>query len=709
MWKYFKYKFDRALEKSFLNLVFFLFLVSVVGILLLSIVFYALYLFQIVSLEGRFFTFVWNTFGYFIDVGTIAAEGYADNTAWDKFLKIFITLFGVIIFSTFIGIVSQAISARVELLRSGNGPVYENDHIIIFHFTRKLIPLLQELFQAFDDHQYKTSIVVVSKYLPFEAQSKVESYLNIPKNVNLIFRTGYAWQKKIPSIVNLQEAKELILLKPDIDEEFRNIEDCDIEVGKGITTLLESSYFNRSKTNVICEFFTKQKSELYRNYVSDILKEDSNTNIKKSKNKILFVEVEDCRANLISQAIITPDVLEIYDEIFSSTGSDIYFIEIQKLKPELQDICQQFDNHYLNDLNAKLYKSICIGTFQQDKDFEESSKTEVDIAINSKDKISFSSISGFVFIAHDLEEILADIQSIDGVAKEPMPITQLNCLEDREDINAVLISDKVDFNRLNKILNMISNNQELKISSLKLLHDNYINKENLESLKIDFSNQGYTFITEKINFHEFRNESRYPYEILNKVFNGFNKIICIYDDIVDEDDNINNIKDNKVIDTFNLLTFINKTEKAIVNNQISFITEVGGFKTKQLLENNRKFYYNPFFGEDIIDLNTISSKIIASGVVDSRNVQLINSFLGTGPKIKSYTVNNEILNTSFDELEYYFANEKGEIIIGIVDYDLAPSNNTRSQNRKKINQILVNPDQRQIFELSKGDRIITII
>ena len=709
MWKYLKYKFDRALEKSFLNLVLFLFIVSVVGIILLSIVFYILYLLQIVTLEGKFLTFVWNTFGYFIDVGTIAAEGYSDNTAWDKFLKIFITIFGVIIFSTFIGIVSQAISDRVELLRSGNGPVYENDHIIIFHFTRKLIPLLQELFQAFEDHQYKTSIVVVSKYLPFEAQSKVESYLNIPKNVNLIFRTGYAWQKKIPFIINLQEAKELILLKPDIDEEFRNIEDCDIEVGKGITTLLESSHFNRSKTNVICEFFTKQKSELYRHYVSDILKEDSNTNIKKSKNKILFIEVEDCRANLISQAIITPDVLEIYDEIFSYTGSDIYFIELKKLKPELLNICQQFDNHYLKDFNAKLYKSICIGTFKQESNFEESSKTEVDMSINSQEKIPFTDISGFIFIAHDIDEILSDIQSIEGVEKSAMPVTKLNCLEDKEDINAVLIADKVNFNRLNKILNMISNNEELKISSLKLLHDNFINKENLDTLNADFSNRGYSFKTEQINFHEFRNESRYPYENLSKLFNGYNKIICVYDDIVDEDDNINNIKDNKVIDTFNLLTFINKTEKSIVNNQISFITEVGGFKTKQLLENNRKFYYNPFFGEDIIDLNTISSKIIASGVVDSRNVQLINSFLGTGPKIKSYTVNNEILNTSLDELEYYFANEKKEIIIGIVDYDLSQSDNSWSKNRKKINQILVNPDQRQIIQLSKGDRIITII
>jgi hypothetical protein len=95
--------------------------------------------------------------------------------------------------------------------------------------------------------------------------------------------------------------------------------------------------------------------------------------------------------------------------------------------------------------------------------------------------------------------------------------------------------------------------------------------------------------------------------------------------------------------------------------------------------------------------------------VDSRNVQLINAFLGAGPKIKSYTIKNETLNTTFDELEYYFANEKKEIVIGIIDYDLSPTNNKWSQNRKKINKILVNPDQRQLLHLSKGDRIITII
>ena len=707
MWKYLKYHFDRSLEKSFLSLVFFLFLVSTIGIVILSLVFYVLFLLNIVTVEGKFLTFLWSTFGYFIDVGTIAAEGYYDNSSWDKLLKIFITIFGVIIFSTFIGIISQAISDRVELLRSGNGPLYEKNHIVIFNFTRKLIPLLQELFQAFEDNNYKTSIVIVSDLLPRDAQNRVESYLDIPKKINLIFRTGYAWQKKIPNIVNLNEANQLIILKPDINEEFNNIEDCDIEVGKCITTLLESNQFNRTKTNVICEFFTKQKSELYRFYVSDILQEDRNINFAQSQNKILFIEVEDCRANLISQAVNTPDILEIYDEIFSYTGSEIYFIEFNKLDTVLRDKCLMFKNLKMKDLNAKLFNSICIGTFFQKDDFDQSDETEVKIQINPKNIFNFDEISGFIFIAHDLNEIYRDINEIEDTHKNQISLNNISYFDDKEVINPVIVADEVNFNRLKKIINRISDNEDIEIDKLKLIHDEYISNEEISNLNEEFKNQ-FEFFIKKIDFHELRNETRYPYKILKDLFEGYNKIICVYDNIVDDDDNINNIKDNKVVDTFKLFSFINKNDKTKINKNISFISEVGGFKTKQHLENNRKFYYNPFIGEDIIDLNTISSKIIASGVIDSRNVQLINSFLEKGQKVKSYTINNDLLETSFDELEFYFANKKNEILIGIIDYDLY-ENDKFYYKRKKINQIIVNPDQRKKIKLSNGDRLITII
>ena len=138
MIKFFKYKFDQALEKNFLNLVLFLFLASSLGIVLFSIIFYLFFLIGIISIDGVFGKFIWMTFAYFIDVGTISGESYADNTTADKVFKILITLFGIIVFSSFIGIISQALSNRIEQLREGKGYISEKGHTIIFNFSKKI-------------------------------------------------------------------------------------------------------------------------------------------------------------------------------------------------------------------------------------------------------------------------------------------------------------------------------------------------------------------------------------------------------------------------------------------------------------------------------------------------------------------------------------------------------------------------------------------
>ena len=142
MIKFLKYKFDQALEKSFFNLALFLFAISLLGIVLFSLMFYFLFLIGIISVDGAFGKFFWQTFTYFIDVGTISGESYGDNTSADAIFKILITIFGIIIFSSFIGIISQALSNRIDELRQGKGYIVEKDHTIIFNFTKKTIPLL---------------------------------------------------------------------------------------------------------------------------------------------------------------------------------------------------------------------------------------------------------------------------------------------------------------------------------------------------------------------------------------------------------------------------------------------------------------------------------------------------------------------------------------------------------------------------------------
>ena len=261
MFKFIRYKFDQALEKSFLNLVIFLFGISLLGIVLFSIVFYILFLIGVISIDGVFGKFIWMTFAYFIDVGTISGEAYTDNTTTDKAFKILITIFGIIIFSSFIGIISQALSNRIEELREGKGYISEKDHTIIFNFSKKTIPLLNELFKSYEVE--KKTIVICSEYDTKDISAKIESATNIPKNINLIYRKGYGWQKKIPALLDFEGASHFIILKPDQNHEYKSENDCDNEVGKTLTSLITSKDYQNTGGNIVAEFSSKQKQVLY--------------------------------------------------------------------------------------------------------------------------------------------------------------------------------------------------------------------------------------------------------------------------------------------------------------------------------------------------------------------------------------------------------------------------------------------------------------
>ena len=154
---------------------------SVLGIIVFAAIFYLLHLIGFLSVDGILSQYIWQTFAYFIDVGTIAGEDYGQNTTADKIFKIIITIFGIIIFSSFIGIISQALANRIEELRAGEGIVVEKNHIIIFNFTRKTIPLLSELFKAYDKE--KKTIIILSDKKPKDVLAKIESAINIPKNI----------------------------------------------------------------------------------------------------------------------------------------------------------------------------------------------------------------------------------------------------------------------------------------------------------------------------------------------------------------------------------------------------------------------------------------------------------------------------------------------------------------------------------------------
>ena len=719
MFKHIKYRFDQALEKSFFNLVLFLFILSFLGIIVFAAIFYLLYLIGLVSVDGILSQYIWQTFAYFIDVGTIAGEDYGQNTIADKIFKIIITIFGIIIFSSFIGIISQALANRIEELRAGEGIVSEKNHIIIFNFTRKTIPLLSELFKAHDKE--KKTIVILSDKKPNEVLSKIEGAINIPKNINLINRKGYGWQKKIPKLLDFIGASDFIFLKPDVNDEFETEYDCDNEVGKSLTSVICSKEFQKTGGNLVAEFSSKQKQELYEVYNIQKITQA----IKNSKNKKsypLFVESEDIRAKVISQAVNTPDIVEIYDEIFSYKGSEIYFIDTKNLNLEIKNKLNKLNNKDIYELNSIFDRVICLGfyntkneNFGKQEDGSAYLNPEVLwVDINSDKKINFNEIDGLIFIASNKKEIFDEI-SLSEKNKDNIEDINLDLIEFNHDTNIALLADDVQDERIIRVLDNIKQNnlyKNIKLIRIYVDENGMINNAENFKTKIDeFKNEGIKLELYEVSFKNWRHEQYYPFVSISEIFNEFNSIICIYDNITDKDENINNVKDNKVLDNYILFSNFDIDNEEFQNKPRSFVTEVGAFKTKDILERHKKDIYSPFFGTDIIDINTLISKIISTGTIDNKNKKLIDLFLGATYKFKTYTINNDILETSFSELEKFFAKKK-QILLGIINYDFKDVKedfkSKSSMPRRKIREILINPDQRKRISLDKGDRMITI-
>ena len=159
----------------------------------------------------------------------------------------------------------------------------------------------------------------------------------------------------------------------------------------------------------------------------------------------------------------------------------------------------------------------------------------------------------------------------------------------------------------------------------------------------------------------------------------------------------NPIEDHGMINNF---IGFSKVRRHHPEKNQSLITYVNGFRTKKILQDFKFKYYSPFIGNDVVEMNSIVSKYIAAATFDLKHTNLINLLFQRVHTLKSHTLLDKSLSTTFCELEKYFQN-KNEVLIGIIDYDF-------SLSRRKIKNISINPEQRQQIDLDEGDRLITI-
>lgn len=824
MWKFIKYSFNKAFEKDLLYLIIFFLFLSFIGVTVISTLIFVLQELGVLS-ENNFYTeTLWQGFRlFFVTEAFFSLDD--KNTFLDYFFKFNITIFGILIFSSIIGIITNLISNRIEELRTGKTKIEEENHIIFFNFSRRLIPLLTELCKAYENE--KQSFVVVSNEEPLVVMEKIKNVIKIPKNITILARKGYAWQKSLLDKINLEKAKQVIILKPDINELFKTEMDCDVEVGKSVSSIIGSKEYNKKPCKIFSEFHNEKSGLSHLMFSMDIW----GKKIGKVGNDYVpeLVSSQELKSDILSQCTNTPDLTEIYDNLFGYEGSEIYFVDPDKSK--FKEVLNKNIGKNIKDLNRLCDNIIVIGFFYKDQN---KNKVLNKIFLNTPINFPLTKNFGIICIAENEDQIIKELNELESHEKVVKDIDP-NFKQDDQDLNISLLDFSKEKNKeyLTKIVGkLVSSNYYNNLKKIDIYHNEKVDElNNINfSTKINSSEEN-ELINLGIIFHRIDTDHEHYYKFqvykvnqnsplyskikpadeilniikkkdlkknldekeyciytkwaggtenkfkikLNNILNENNEIIIIlkkYDtgkiefleisktEVLDcktkilkefdkieskkksfqEDIKINTIQKNldklseditnidKVLDynkefeQSNCIILLNESNQqiqkfrenpiedhAMINNFVGFsrilndqslITEVNGYRTKKILEDFKYKYFSPTIGNDVVEINSIISKYIAAATFDMNNSDLINLLFKRAHTLKSHTLLDKSLSTTFCELEKYFQS-KNEVLIGIIDYDFYLS-------KRKIKSISINPEQKKQIDLDEGDRLITI-
>jgi Trk K+ transport system NAD-binding subunit len=246
----------------------------------------------------------WEALMRTLDAGTMGGD-----TGWGFRLVMFlVTLGGIFIISTLIGVLTTGVESKMEELRKGRSRVIESNHTVILGWSDQIFTILNELVLANSNH--KGSCIVV-----FGSQDKVEmedaiaervNQRGVPNKTRIVCRTGSSIDANDLSITNLNLARAIVVLSPE------DSEDPDAEVIKTILAILNSPSRKQAPYHIVAE-----------------LREPRNFEIAKvvGRNEVEWVLVGDMIARVIAQTCRQSGLSAVYTDLLDFGGVEIYFSE----------------------------------------------------------------------------------------------------------------------------------------------------------------------------------------------------------------------------------------------------------------------------------------------------------------------------------------------------------------------------------------------
>ncbi len=240
-----------------------------------------------------------------LDAGTMGG----DQGSWPFLVAMLtVTLAGVFVVSTLIGILTSGIDTRLESLRKGRSRVIESNHTVILGWSQQIFAILTELTLA-NANQKRSCVVVLGPRDKVEMEDVIRDKVGNTGTTRIVCRTGHPIEIGDLELTNLDAARAIIILSPEQ-------ENPDAEVIKTLLAITHSPSRRDEPYHIVAE-----------------LRDPKNLVVAKmvGRDEVEIVQAGDLIARIIAQMCRQAGLSVVYSELLSFEGNEIYFQEEQSL------------------------------------------------------------------------------------------------------------------------------------------------------------------------------------------------------------------------------------------------------------------------------------------------------------------------------------------------------------------------------------------
>lgn len=291
-----RYRLDLLMSKGSIALISWLLLTSA---LLIVIVSFIVFITGVDPEKRGLLEITWAGLMRTLDTGTLSG----DAGSWPFLFAMFVlTMVGVFMVGSLIGLLITGIENKLEQLRKGRSVVAEEGHTIILGWSTQLFDVISELVLA-NQSQPHTCIAILAQKDKVEMEDEIRARIGDTAHTQVICRTGNPLEQNDLEIVNPYDARSIIILAP----ENKN---PDAHVIKAILALTNHGHDHRA--NIVAALRDEKNRE-----VTDII----------GSNQVQLVLADDLIARLTAQACRQSGLSVVYTELLEFKGDEIYFYE----------------------------------------------------------------------------------------------------------------------------------------------------------------------------------------------------------------------------------------------------------------------------------------------------------------------------------------------------------------------------------------------